>query len=85
MIICEKATIYQHIIICKAEESFSEPSYVVVNETVKQLPGGVLAEISHNSIGSSGANTSFEGPPSNEPSTGYTQVIQLSTESMFFS
>ena len=29
------------------EESFSEPSYVVVNETVKQFPatGGVLAEI----------------------------------------
>ena len=47
-----------------AEESFSEPSYVVVNETVKQFPatGGVLAETSLNSTGSSGANSSFEGP-----------------------
>ena len=47
-----------------AEESFSEPSYVVVNETVKQFPatGGVLAETSLNSTGSSVANSSFEGP-----------------------
>ena len=45
-----------------AEQSFSEPSYVVVNETVKQFPGGVLTETSPNSTGSSGANSSFEGP-----------------------
>ena len=47
-----------------AEESFSEPSYVVVNETVKQFPatGGILAETSLNSTGSSGTNSSFEGP-----------------------
>ena len=45
-----------------AEESFSEPSYVVVNETVKQFPatGGVLTSLK--STGSSGANSSFEGP-----------------------
>ena len=38
-----------------AKESFSEPSYVVVKETVKQFPatGGVLAETSLNSTGSS--------------------------------
>ena len=38
-----------------AEESFSEPSYVVVNETMKQFPatGGVFAETSLNSAGSS--------------------------------
>ena len=36
-------------------ESFSEPSYVVVNETMKQFPatGGVFAETSLNSAGSS--------------------------------
>ena len=46
------------------EKSFSEPSYVVVNETVKQFPatGGVLAETSLKKTVSSGANTSFEGP-----------------------
>ena len=40
-----------------AEESFSELSYVVVNETVKQFPAtaGVLDETSLNSNGSSGA------------------------------
>ena len=47
-----------------AEESFSEPSYVVVNQPEKQFPaiGGVLAETSLNSTGSSGANTSFGSP-----------------------
>ena len=47
-----------------AEESFSEHPYVVVNETVKPFPatGGVLTETSFNCTGSSGANSSFEGP-----------------------
>ena len=46
------------------EESFSEPSYVVVNQPENQFPaiGGVLAETSLNSTGSSGANTSFGSP-----------------------
>ena len=46
------------------DESFTEPSYVVVNnETVKQFPTtGVLAETSLNSTGSSGANASFGSP-----------------------
>ena len=42
-----------------------EPSYVVVNDTMKQFPAaqGVLAdETSINSTGSSPANSSFEGP-----------------------
>ena len=42
-----------------------EPSYVVVNETMKQFPAaqGVLAdETSINCTGSSPANFSFEGP-----------------------
>ena len=42
------------------EGSFSEPSYVAVNKKVKQFPatGGVLAETSLKSTGSSEANTS---------------------------
>ena len=46
------------------EDSFSEPSYVVVNQPEKQFPaiGGVLAETSLNSTGSSGAIASFGSP-----------------------
>ena len=48
----------------KKKNRSEKPSFVIVNQPEKQFPaiGGVLAETSLNSTGSSGANTSFGSP-----------------------